>query len=153
SASAGHADRAARARARAAATDRAARAGRSGRAGGGTAASAPTGNGPACAAAGTATGRAAAATRDGGARHEHAAPEENTLDPGHESSQGWPAGPWCREPDQRLNENRDSYPTVTTGSQKPPKQKPEQHCALLVQAPLIGVQLVAGVPQLPAVQL
>lgn len=39
------------------------------------------------------------------------------------------------------------------GSQKPPKQSPEQHCALLVQAPLIGVQLVGGVPQAPAVQL
>ena len=39
------------------------------------------------------------------------------------------------------------------GSQKPPKQRPEQHCALLVQAPLICVQLVGGVPQTPAVQL
>ena len=39
------------------------------------------------------------------------------------------------------------------GSQKPPKQSPEQHCAFVVQAPLIGVQLVGGVPQVPAVQL
>jgi len=39
------------------------------------------------------------------------------------------------------------------GSQKPPKQSPEQHCALLVQAPLICVQLVGGVPQVPAVQV
>jgi len=39
------------------------------------------------------------------------------------------------------------------GSQKPPKQRPEQHWALLVQAPLIGVQLVDGVAQLPAVQV
>ena len=39
------------------------------------------------------------------------------------------------------------------GSQKPPKQMPEQHCALVVHAPLIGVQLVEGVAQLPAVQV
>jgi len=39
------------------------------------------------------------------------------------------------------------------GSQKPPKQRPEQHCALLVHAPLIGVQLVEGIEQLPAVQV
>jgi hypothetical protein len=39
------------------------------------------------------------------------------------------------------------------GSQKPPKQRPEQHCALLMQAPLIGVQLVVGIEQLPAVQV
>ena len=39
------------------------------------------------------------------------------------------------------------------GSQKPPKHSPEQHCALLVQAPLICVQLVPGAPQAPAVQL
>jgi len=39
------------------------------------------------------------------------------------------------------------------GSQKPPKQSPEQHSALLVQAPLIGMQLVGGVPQVPALQL
>ena len=39
------------------------------------------------------------------------------------------------------------------GSQKPPKQRPEQHCALVVQAPLIGVQLVVGIAQLPAVQV
>jgi hypothetical protein len=39
------------------------------------------------------------------------------------------------------------------GSQKPPKQSPEQHCALLVHAPVIGVQLVAGIEQLPAVQV
>jgi hypothetical protein len=39
------------------------------------------------------------------------------------------------------------------GSQKPPKQRPEQHCALVVHAPLIGVQLVVGIEQLPAVQL
>ena len=39
------------------------------------------------------------------------------------------------------------------GSQKPPKQSPEQHCALVVHAPLIGVQLVAGIEQLPAVHV
>ena len=39
------------------------------------------------------------------------------------------------------------------GSQKPPKQRPEQHCALLVHAPLICVQLVGGVPQVPAVHV
>jgi hypothetical protein len=39
------------------------------------------------------------------------------------------------------------------GSQKPPKQRPEQHCALVVHAPLIGVQLVVGIEQLPAVQV
>jgi hypothetical protein len=43
-------------------------------------------------------------------------------------------------------------PTMKPGSQKPPKQSPEQHCALVVQAPLICVQLVGGVPQAPAVQ-
>jgi hypothetical protein len=39
------------------------------------------------------------------------------------------------------------------GSQNPPKQSPEQHCVLLVHAPLICVQLVLGMPQLPAVQV
>jgi len=40
------------------------------------------------------------------------------------------------------------------GSQKPPKQLLEQHWALLAHAPLIGVQLVVGAPQVPpAVQL
>jgi hypothetical protein len=39
------------------------------------------------------------------------------------------------------------------GSQKPPKQSPEQHSVLLVQAPLIGVQLVGGVPHVPPLQL
>ena len=42
---------------------------------------------------------------------------------------------------------------MNPGSQKPPKQRPEQHCALLVHAPLICVQLVVGMPQAPAVQL
>ena len=42
---------------------------------------------------------------------------------------------------------------MNPGSQKAPKQSPEQHCALLVHAPLIWVQLVAGMPQAPAVQL
>ena len=42
---------------------------------------------------------------------------------------------------------------MNPGSQKPPKQRPEQHCALLVQAPLICVQLVAGMPQVPPVQV
>ena len=39
------------------------------------------------------------------------------------------------------------------GSQKPPKQMPEQHSALLVQAPLTWTQLVLGMPQLPAAQV
>ena len=39
------------------------------------------------------------------------------------------------------------------GSQKPPKQMPEQHCALVVHAPLIWTQLVGGGAQLPAVQV
>jgi hypothetical protein len=47
----------------------------------------------------------------------------------------------------------DAQPTMNPGSQKPPKQRPEQHWALVVQAPLICAQLVLGVPQLPAVQL
>jgi len=38
-------------------------------------------------------------------------------------------------------------------SQKPPKQRPAQHCASVVQAPLIGVQLVVGGPQVPPAQL
>ena len=42
---------------------------------------------------------------------------------------------------------------MNPGSQKPPKQSPEQHCALLVHAPLICVQLVAGIEQLPAAQV
>ena len=42
---------------------------------------------------------------------------------------------------------------MNPGSQKPPKQSPEQHCALLVHAPLICVQLVAGIVQLPAAQV
>jgi hypothetical protein len=45
------------------------------------------------------------------------------------------------------------HPGVSCGSQKPPKQNPEQHCALLVHAPLTGVQLVEGIAQLPAVQV
>ena len=40
-----------------------------------------------------------------------------------------------------------------SGSQNPPKQNPEQHCALVVQATPICWQLVAGIPQLPAVQV
>lgn len=42
---------------------------------------------------------------------------------------------------------------MNPGSQNPPKQRPEQHCALLVQALLIWMQLVAGMPHVPAVQL
>jgi len=42
---------------------------------------------------------------------------------------------------------------MTPGSQKPPKHRPEQHCASVVHAPLIGAQLVDGVAQLPAVQV
>jgi hypothetical protein len=42
---------------------------------------------------------------------------------------------------------------MNPGSQKPPKQSPEQHCALDVHAPLICVQLVPGGAQAPTVQL
>jgi hypothetical protein len=44
-------------------------------------------------------------------------------------------------------------PTMICGSQNPPKQTPEQHCAGLVQPTPIGVQLVDGIAQLPAVQV
>ena len=46
---------------------------------------------------------------------------------------------------------KESHPTKI--AQNPAKQSPEQHCALLVHAPLICVQLVLGMPQLPAVQV
>jgi hypothetical protein len=45
------------------------------------------------------------------------------------------------------------HPTMIPGSQKPPKQTLEQHCALPVQAVPICWQPVAGIEQLPAVQL
>jgi hypothetical protein len=42
---------------------------------------------------------------------------------------------------------------MNPGSQNPAKQSPEQHCALVVQPVLSGWQLVAGMPQVPAVQV
>jgi hypothetical protein len=54
-------------------------------------------------------------------------------------------------PNQNLN--RFSYPIEIGGSQNPPMQTLEQQSAPVVQAPLTGRQVLAGGPQVPAVQL